>query len=159
MTIFCDVASCSLVETDPSFRVTASNIRTMTEVIRTSETSLSFYQTPRCNIAESSSKQYLQGKVRVTGNQALWGLPGRTCYVTNLLEVRWTTTCDVRLVSVMKAVTVSEKRESEFVLRHLHKTLTTSTICVAGSKQIATYISEKTHYTSKSEADKCTCFC
>jgi hypothetical protein len=64
MTIFWDVEPCRLVDfTDVSEVLTTSIIRAtiirslMMEVVRTSETSVNFYQTTRCNITEDS---YLQ---------------------------------------------------------------------------------------------------
>jgi hypothetical protein len=52
MTIFWDVAPCSLIEDSGVFA--ASIIRAMMEEAITSETSLNIYQTARCNIPEDS---------------------------------------------------------------------------------------------------------
>jgi hypothetical protein len=51
MTAFWDIALCSLVETDRRFG-DASIIARMTEAVRTSETSINFYETTRRNIPE-----------------------------------------------------------------------------------------------------------
>jgi hypothetical protein len=60
MTVFWDVAPCSLVEvTDVSEVLTASIfIALMMEVVSTSKTSVNFYQTTRHNIPEESSSAY-----------------------------------------------------------------------------------------------------
>jgi hypothetical protein len=50
MTVFWDVAPCSLVETDDvSEVITASIIALMMEAVNTSETSVNFYHTSRIN--------------------------------------------------------------------------------------------------------------
>jgi hypothetical protein len=58
MIVFCDVAPCSLVEMTDVLKVrTASIIRAialMMEAVRTSETSVNFYQTARRNIPQGS---------------------------------------------------------------------------------------------------------
>jgi hypothetical protein len=56
MTVFWDVAVCSLVEVKQHFRgVTASIIRALLrEAVKTSKTSVNFYQTTRRNIPEDS---------------------------------------------------------------------------------------------------------
>jgi hypothetical protein len=51
MTVFWDVAPCSLVEIDRRFR------GAMMEAVTTSETSVNFYQTTRHNIPEDSRIQ------------------------------------------------------------------------------------------------------
>jgi hypothetical protein len=53
MADFCVAAPCSLVETDRSFRDSASIIALM-DPIRTSETSVSIYHTTWCNIKEDN---------------------------------------------------------------------------------------------------------
>jgi hypothetical protein len=50
MTVFWDIAPCSLLETDRNF----SAIALMVETINTSETSVNFYETTRRNIPEDS---------------------------------------------------------------------------------------------------------
>jgi hypothetical protein len=57
MTILCDVAPCSLVEIDDVSEVlTASIIMTkMMQAIRTSDTSISFYEATLRNIPQESS--------------------------------------------------------------------------------------------------------
>jgi hypothetical protein len=53
MTVFLDVASCNLVEIDHVSKViTASKTALMMEAESTSEMSVNFYQTARCNIPE-----------------------------------------------------------------------------------------------------------
>jgi hypothetical protein len=53
MTVFWDVAQCSLVQIDRRFR------GGIIEAVSTSETSVNFYQTTRRNIAEDSHLQCL----------------------------------------------------------------------------------------------------
>jgi hypothetical protein len=52
MADFWDAAPCSLVETDVSEALAVSIIRAMMEAVRTSETSVNFYQSTRRNIPE-----------------------------------------------------------------------------------------------------------
>jgi hypothetical protein len=58
MTVFWDVASCSLIEIDQHLRCAYclhhKIIALMMETVNTSETSVNFYETTRCNIAEDS---------------------------------------------------------------------------------------------------------
>jgi hypothetical protein len=64
LTVFWDVALCSLVETNQHFRgevLTATTITLMMETVSTSETSVSFYKTTWCNIPEGSHLQENRG--------------------------------------------------------------------------------------------------
>jgi hypothetical protein len=54
MTVFWDVAPCSLAEVYSLFRGVFDEIALMMEAVRTSETSANFYQTTRRNIPEDS---------------------------------------------------------------------------------------------------------
>jgi hypothetical protein len=79
ITVFWDIALCCLLESDQHFRGAhclhqgdeSHLITLMMEAVGTSETSVNFYQTTRCNIQENSHLQFCTGYLHSTVQSSL----------------------------------------------------------------------------------------